>query len=169
MWLVAKRYSQKEGIDFSEIFSPIIKHTSIRMLLSIIAAQNLKLKQMNVKRAFFHRHLKESIYIEQLLGFREPGPEGKVGYHLRSEPGQQIHGAAWQGAPTSTDGDLQRSCLQPIMALSTTEVEYIGITEAVKEALWLKGLVLEMGLTQGAIRVHCDSQNPFTPNEYNTL
>ena len=50
-----------------------------------------------------------------------------------------------------------RSCLQPITALSTTEAEYIGITEAAKEALWLKGLTEEMGCIQGAIRVHYDS------------
>ena len=50
-----------------------------------------------------------------------------------------------------------RSYLQPITTLSTTEVEYIGVTEATKEALWLKGLALEMGLTQKAVRVHCDS------------
>lgn len=52
-----------------------------------------------------------------------------------------------------------RSSLQPITALSTTEVEYIGLTEAAKEAIWLKGLLTEMGLTQEAIRVHCDSQS----------
>ena len=50
-----------------------------------------------------------------------------------------------------------RSSLQPITALSTTEVEYIGLTEAAKEEIWLKGLLTEMGLTQEAIRVHCDS------------
>ena len=49
--------------------------------------------------------------------------------------------------------------MQPITTLSTTEVEYIGITEAAKEALWLKGLALEMGLTQEAVRVHCNSQS----------
>ena len=49
--------------------------------------------------------------------------------------------------------------MQPITALSMTEVEYIGIMEVVKEALWLKGLVLEMGLTQEAVRVHYDSQS----------
>ena len=38
-----------------------------------------------------------------------------------------------------------RSSLQPIMALFTIEVEYIGISEAAKEALWLKGLALKMG------------------------
>ena len=47
--------------------------------------------------------------------------------------------------------------LAAIMTLSTTKVEYIGITEAAKEALWLKGLALEMDLAQEAIRVHCDS------------
>ena len=39
-----------------------------------------------------------------------------------------------------------RSCLQPITALSTTETEYIRVTKATKEALWLKGLALELGL-----------------------
>ena len=52
-----------------------------------------------------------------------------------------------------------RSYLQPITALSTIEAEYIEVTEAAKEALWLKGLTLEMGLEQEAVRVHCDSQS----------
>ena len=52
-----------------------------------------------------------------------------------------------------------RSCLQPITALSTTEAEYIGITEAAKEALWLKGLAMEMGCKQEAVKVYCDSQS----------
>ena len=54
---------------------------------------------------------------------------------------------------------MWRSCLQSITALSTTEVEYIGITEAAKEALWLKGLALEMGLAWEVVRVHYDSQS----------
>ncbi|XP_073109506.1 secreted RxLR effector protein 161-like [Elaeis guineensis] len=48
-----------------------------------------------------------------------------------------------------------RSYLQPITVLSTTEAEYIGIMEAVKEALWLKDLVLEMGFAQEAVWMHC--------------
>ena len=34
--LVAKRYAQKEGIDYNEIFSPVVKHTSIQMFLTIV-------------------------------------------------------------------------------------------------------------------------------------
>ena len=61
---MAKGYSQKEGIDFSEVFSPVVRHTSIRVLLSIVAAQDLELEQMDVKTAFLHGHLEERIYME---------------------------------------------------------------------------------------------------------
>ena len=47
---MAKGYSQKEGIDFSEVISPVVRHTSIRVLLSIVAAQDLELEQMDVKK-----------------------------------------------------------------------------------------------------------------------
>ena len=75
---MAKGYSQKEGIDFSEVFSPVVRHTSIRVLLSIIAAQDLELEQMDVKMTFLHGHLEERIYMEQPPDFRDPGSEGKV-------------------------------------------------------------------------------------------
>ena len=42
--LVAKRYSQKEGINFNEVFFPVVTYTSIRVLLSIVAAQDLELE-----------------------------------------------------------------------------------------------------------------------------
>jgi len=67
--LFAKRYAQKEGIDYNEIFSPVVKHTSIRMLLVIIAQFDLKLEQMDIKAAFLHNELKEKIYIKQHEGY----------------------------------------------------------------------------------------------------
>ena len=50
-----------------------------------------------------------------------------------------------------------RSILQPITALSTIEVEYIGITKATKEALRLRRLVAEMGVEQSKVTLYCDS------------
>lgn len=44
-------------------------------------------------------------------------------------------------------------------ALSTTEAEYISLTEAIKEALWIKGFVSEMGYKQKSATVFCDSQS----------
>ena len=67
--LVAKGYSQVEGIDFGEIFSPVEKLTSIRFLLSIATAFDLEVEQMDVKTTFLHGDLEEEIYMKQPEGF----------------------------------------------------------------------------------------------------
>nr|GEU36957.1 retrovirus-related Pol polyprotein from transposon TNT 1-94 [Tanacetum cinerariifolium] len=62
---VVRGFDQREGIDFNEVFSSVVRHTSIRVLLSIVALQDLELEQLNVKTAFRHGHLEEEIYVEQ--------------------------------------------------------------------------------------------------------
>ena len=57
--MVAKGYSQVEGIDFGDIFSPIENFTSIRFLLSLVVPFDLKIEKMNVKTTFLHRDLDE--------------------------------------------------------------------------------------------------------------
>uniref|UniRef100_A0A2N9GF09 Integrase catalytic domain-containing protein n=1 Tax=Fagus sylvatica TaxID=28930 RepID=A0A2N9GF09_FAGSY len=54
---------------------------------------------------------------------------------------------------------VRKSTLQSIVAMSTTEAEYMVVAEAAKEALWLKGLVKELGLNQGGVQMHCDSHS----------
>nr|CAJ86192.1 H0306F03.15 [Oryza sativa] len=76
--LVAKGYSQIPGIDFNDIFSPVVKHSSIRTLLSIVAMHDYELEQMDVKTAFLHGELEEDIYMEQPEGFVVPGKENLV-------------------------------------------------------------------------------------------
>ena len=43
--------------------------------------------------------------------------------------------------------------------MSTTETEYMAVVETAKDALWLKGLVKELGLNQGGVQMHCDNQS----------
>jgi len=59
-------------------FSPIVKHTSIRMLLVIVAQFDLELEQMDVKTAFLHGELEEKIYIKQPEGYIVENKENKV-------------------------------------------------------------------------------------------
>ena len=67
--LVAKGYSQVEGIDFHEIFSPVVKLVSIRTVLALTALLDLELEQLDVKTTFLHGDLDEEIYMDQPEGF----------------------------------------------------------------------------------------------------
>ena len=76
--LVAKGYSQVQSVDFNEVFSPVVKHTSIRVLLSLVATKDLELEQLDVKTAFLHGNLEEQIYMKQPEGFEVAGKEDQV-------------------------------------------------------------------------------------------
>ncbi|KAJ9672960.1 hypothetical protein PVL29_026289 [Vitis rotundifolia] len=62
-------FSQILGLDFGETFSPIIKHTTIRLILSLTITLGWTMRQLDVKNAFLHGFLKEEVFREQTLGF----------------------------------------------------------------------------------------------------
>ncbi|KAH9648835.1 hypothetical protein KPL70_025759 [Citrus sinensis] len=309
--LVAKGFTQKEWVDYTEIFSLVVRHTSLRILLALVAVNNMHLEQMDVKTAFLHGELNEMIVMKQPEGYVDPrrpdhlrgsfdmkdlGEAKKIlGVELirdrrngtlilsqqnyirkvlerfemgkakpvqtplpahfrlssqqcpktdveRSEassipyssavgclmyamvltrpdlsyavsvvsrymtnPGNEhwravmwilryLNGTISYGLIYGTDGrkevnvegfvdsnyagdlDKRRSLtrylfrlsgctiswkasLQNVVALSTTEAEYTTAADAIKEAIWLKGMVTDLGYEQRQITVHCDSQS----------
>ena len=62
--LVVKEFAQKKGIDVDEIFSPVIKMTAIRIILSLVVVEYLHLEQLDVKTTFLHGDLEEEIYMQ---------------------------------------------------------------------------------------------------------
>ncbi|KAG8486257.1 hypothetical protein CXB51_019640 [Gossypium anomalum] len=76
--LVAKVYVQKEGIDYNEVFSLVVKHSSIRFLLALVAQYDLELVQLDVKPVFLHSDLEEEIYMTQPDGFKVANKENWV-------------------------------------------------------------------------------------------
>ncbi|KAK1632904.1 hypothetical protein QYE76_007219 [Lolium multiflorum] len=76
--LVAKGFSQIPGIDYNDVFSPVVKHSSIRAFFGIVAMRDLELEQLDVKTAFLHGELEEEIYMDQPEGFVVPGKEDLV-------------------------------------------------------------------------------------------
>ena len=71
--LIAKRFTQKDGIDYEETFSHVAMLKSIRILLSIAAHLDYEIWKMDVKKAFLNGSLKETIYMKQLEGFIKEG------------------------------------------------------------------------------------------------
>ncbi|KAG8477716.1 hypothetical protein CXB51_027660 [Gossypium anomalum] len=285
--LVAKGYSQIPRLDFTDVFSPVVKHSSIRALLGIVAMHDLELEQLDVKTAFLHGELEEDIYMQQPEDFivsekedyvcllrkslyglkqsprqwykssKDKGEIRKVKAQLSEEfemkdlgPAKKILGmeilrdrksakpvstplaahfrlssalspqsddeieymshvsyssivgslmyvmvcsrpdlsyavsavSRYMANPGYVDadfaGDLDRrrsltgyvftiggcaiswkATLQTTVALSTTEAEYMAITEACKEAIWLKGLFSELNEDLQISTVFCDSQS----------
>lgn len=74
--VVVKGCSQREGIDFVETFSPVVRYSSIRLLIAITVKFALQIEQMDVVTAFLHGDIKETIYMKQPEGFDDNS--GKV-------------------------------------------------------------------------------------------
>eukprot|EP00253_Pinus_taeda_P026768 PITA_26768 len=157
-WLVAKGYSQAPGIDFGDIFSLVAKITSIRLLLSVVAAFDFETRHCTCSGSI------EKIYVKTRKGsldnseavFRYLRGTSDYGLCYKGRPGLDrvldIHGFVdvdWVGdldQRRSTSGYVFNlfggairwmSKKQSVVALSTTEAEYMAATHASKEVVWL--------------------------------
>jgi hypothetical protein len=75
---VASGFSQKEGIEYEEIFSPIERYTSISTILSLVAMMKWKVHQIDVNKTFLNGEIKEELYVEKPLGFKTHDRENHV-------------------------------------------------------------------------------------------
>ncbi|KAK8956599.1 hypothetical protein KSP39_PZI000178 [Platanthera zijinensis] len=79
--LVARGFTQQEGLDYQETFSPVAKLNSVRVLISVAVHRRWPLFQLDIKNAFLNGDLQETVYMQQPPGFETTG-ESQV-CHLR--------------------------------------------------------------------------------------
>jgi hypothetical protein len=76
--LVAKGYVQWPGIDFDEVFAPVARLDSVRLLLAVATQKKWEVHHMDVKTAFLNSELGEEVYVAQPSGFINTGESSKV-------------------------------------------------------------------------------------------
>ncbi|KAI5335657.1 hypothetical protein L3X38_025790 [Prunus dulcis] len=80
--LVAKEYSQRYGVDYAEVFAPVARLDTIRVVISLAAQKGWTIYQLDVKSAFLHGELNEEVFVTQPPGYEKTGHEHKV-YKLK--------------------------------------------------------------------------------------
>ncbi|KAL4568673.1 hypothetical protein LXL04_024288 [Taraxacum kok-saghyz] len=80
--LVARGYGQEFGVDYLEVYAPVARMDSIRLMLAMAAQRGWCIFQMDVKSAFLHGTLQEDVYVQQPQGYIVKNEEQKV-YKLR--------------------------------------------------------------------------------------
>ncbi|XP_062529208.1 uncharacterized protein LOC105841774 isoform X3 [Bombyx mori] len=131
--LVIKGYAQRKGTDYEETYSPVVRYTTIRYLFALTAKYGLDIDQMDAVSAFLQGEIDTEIYMVQPEQYKQGSKDGAI---------------SW------------RSQKQQTVALSTAEAEYMSMSSAAQEALWLQQLHTELGQQKNnPLIIFCDNQS----------
>jgi Reverse transcriptase (RNA-dependent DNA polymerase) len=109
--LVAQGFSQVEGIDFNELFSPIVHFESVQLILALSALEDYYYAGVDVRNAYLYGKLDEEIYMRQPEGFKVRGQENKVIRLQHALYGLKQAGLAWWKELNSSMNELGFKCL----------------------------------------------------------
>ncbi|KAJ4740894.1 Transposon Ty1-H Gag-Pol polyprotein [Rhynchospora pubera] len=132
--LVAKGYVQKQGIDFDEVFAPVARIETVRLLIALAAHNGWKLHHMDVKSAFLNGELEEEVYVSQPPGFEKKGSEHKV---------LKLHKALYglRQAPRAWNSKLDKTLMA--IGFKRSPVEYAVYKKHCKQSFVFVGVYVD--------------------------
>ncbi|WVZ67851.1 hypothetical protein U9M48_016875 [Paspalum notatum var. saurae] len=118
---VVRGFSRREGVDYDETFGPVVKPATIRSVLGIAASRARPIHRLDVKNAFLHGHLEETVYRRRPPGFVDPGAPDHV-RRLRSPcmDRSKLRGPGTAASPPSS-GSSASSPPPPTRLFSSSE------------------------------------------------
>jgi hypothetical protein len=104
--LVAQGFSQVEGINFNELFCPVVRFESLQLILALSALEDYYCVGVDVRNAYLYGKLDEEVYMRQPEGFKARGQENKVIHLQRGLYGLKQAGLAWWKELNSSMNEL---------------------------------------------------------------
>lgn len=122
--LVAKGYTQRHGVDYDETYAPVVRYTSVRLLMAVAARKGLRVHQMDAVTAFLQGDVDEDIYVAQPEGFDDG--TGRVCKLKRAIYGLKQAGRQWNKKLDTTlkNIGLKCCCMDPCIYY-TSDLELI--------------------------------------------
>jgi len=135
--LIAKGFHQQPGIDFGETYSPVVKPTTIRLVLSLAVTNNWPIRQLDVQNAFLHGDLQEAVYMTQPPGFIHPLKPHHVCHLRKALYGLKQAPRAWYSRLSSTLNEMgfRRSHADTSLFIHNMGSEFIYILIYVDDIL----------------------------------
>nr|GEZ67238.1 putative ribonuclease H-like domain-containing protein [Tanacetum cinerariifolium] len=123
--LVAQRYTQEEGIDYEEVFAPVVRIEAISLFLAYASFMGFIVYQMDVKSAFLYGTIDEEVYVMQPPGFQDPEFPDRV-YKLCKEFEALMHDKFQMSAMGELTFFLDLQVLQKKDGIFLSQVKYVG-------------------------------------------
>jgi hypothetical protein len=135
--LITKGFHQQPGIDFGETYSPVVKPTTIRLVLSLAVTNNWPIRQLDVQNAFLHGDLQEAVYMTQPPGFIHPLKPHHVCHLRKALYGLKQAPRAWYSRLSSTLNEMgfRRSHADTSLFIHNMGSEFIYILIYVDDIL----------------------------------
>lgn len=120
--LVAKGFTQKHGVDYTETFSPVVRHTTLRLLFALSVKLGLEVSHLDVKTAFLNGDLEETIYMKMPECYKSSSAGCKVLKLKKAIYGLKQASRAWNKKVDNCliSNGYKRSKIEPCMYIKDT-------------------------------------------------